>query len=88
MAKDDETKKSHEATIHIDKGKFKVTQERMTGAELRALPAPPIAVTFDVYLEVSGPGADHKVDDGEPIEIKDGMHFFTAPRAITPGRAS
>jgi hypothetical protein len=77
--------KGHDkVTIHIDKDTFQVEQKSMTGAELRGLPAPPIGPERDLFQVV--PGADDvPIADDQSVELKDGMHFFTAPSTITPG---
>lgn len=70
--------------IHIDRDMFKVTATSMTGAQLRALPTPAIGSDRDLYLVVPG-GQDLLVGDDQPIDLKPGTHFVTAPRAVTPG---
>lgn len=77
--------KGHDkVTIHIDKDKFQVEQKSMSGAELRALPAAPIGSDRDLFQVV--PGADDLlIADDRSVELKDGMHFFTAPSTINPG---
>jgi hypothetical protein len=72
-------------TIHIDKEKFKVNDGSMTGAQLRQLPTPAIGADRDLVLVVPGPADDILVGDEQEIELKDGMHFFTAPSTINPG---
>ena len=72
-------------TIHIDKDVFKVERQSMTGAELRRLPTPAIGMERDLFLVVPGPADDIRVENEQEIELKDGMHFFTAPSTITPG---
>lgn len=74
-----------EESIHIDKKLYKVDGPALTGAQLRALPSPPISAEYDLLLEVPG-GEDRLITDGETVELKNGMHFFSAPRNITPGR--
>lgn len=71
-------------SIHIDRQMFKVDQERMTGLALRALPTPPVDETRDLFEVVPG-GLDVLVGDGDVVELKEGMHFVTAPRDVTPG---
>ena len=74
--------------IHIDKKQFRVENSTMTGAQLRALPSPPIGSERDLYEEVPA-GEDVLIGDDQPVELKSGMHFFTTPHSITPGaRAS
>lgn len=75
----------HEFVIHIDDNQFKVSEASLTGAQLRALPMPPIGHDRDLYLEVPG-GEDILIADDQPVALKDGMHFFTTPHHITPGR--
>jgi hypothetical protein len=72
--------------IHIDRAKFKVRKGEMTGAQLRALPDPDVGPEFDLWLEVPG-GEDRKIENGQAVKLKDGMHFFTAPSVINPGRS-
>lgn len=72
--------------IHIDRTKFKVRKGEMTGAQLRALPDPDVGPEFDLWLEVPG-GEDRKIENGQEVKLKDGMHFFTAPSVINPGRS-
>jgi hypothetical protein len=72
-------------TIHIDKDTFQVDEASMTGRELRALPTPPIGPDRDLFEVVPGPGDDLLIGDDQVVELKDGMHFFTAPSTINPG---
>jgi hypothetical protein len=69
--------------IHIDKQMFKV-EGSMTGAQLRALPDPPIGRDRELYRVLPG-GDDQVVGDADLIELHPGEHFVTAPRNITPG---
>jgi hypothetical protein len=70
--------------IKIDRKPYSVKKEKLTGAEIRALPDPDIGAEFDLWLEVPG-GEDRKIEAGEEVKLKDGMHFFTAPSHINPG---
>jgi hypothetical protein len=76
--------KRNEIVIHIDRKMHKVDQATMTGVELRRLSDPSIGADYDLFLEVPG-GEDKLVGDEEMIELKDGMHFFSVQRHITPG---
>lgn len=78
------TAEPHTFPIFIDKKQYKVEARSMTGAELRALPQPPIGQDRDLYQVVPG-GEDHLVKDGERIELKPGMRFISVPSQITPG---
>jgi Multiubiquitin len=79
-------KQPKKIVIHIDRTKFEVEDTEMTGTELRALPEPDIGPEFDLWLEVPG-GEDDRIEADEPVRLKNGIHFFTAPSTINPGRA-
>jgi len=70
--------------IVIDDITYYPGEKRMTGAELRNLPQPPIAADRDLWLDVPGKD-DKRIEPGETIELKDGMVFYTAPSTINPG---
>ena len=74
----------HQFQIQIDRVHYTVTQSTMTGAELRKLPQPSIQADRDVFEVVPG-APDRKVGDSDPISIKNGTRFFTAPAQINPG---
>jgi len=76
--------KKHETTIHVDRHEFKVEQQALLGTELRHLPTPAIGPDYDLYLEVPG-GEDDLIGDDQSVELKNGMHFFSVQRQITPG---
>jgi len=85
MVEDQQEKQHpHEFHIQIDRVHFTVTQEQMTGAELRALPQPPVGPDRDVFEVVPG-HADRKIEIDTRVEIRDGKRFFTAPAQINPG---
>lgn len=72
-------------TIHIDNAVYHLEQDTITGSELRLLSVPPIGDDRDLYLTVPGPDNDIAVTNTYVVTLKSGMHFFTAPRTITPG---
>jgi len=74
-----------EQVIHIDRREFKVPGPTITGAQLRQLPSPPIGPDFDLYEEVPG-GEDKLIEDDTVVELKNGLHFFSVPKTINPGR--
>lgn len=76
----------HEFNIRIDRNHFKVTESVLTGAQLRQLPAPPIGPDRDLFEVVPG-GSDKKIELNEPVTMRDGLRFFTAPAQINPGRS-
>lgn len=81
------TETAHEPSIriHIDRNPYTVHQRHMTGAELRAVPAPPIGDNFDLWLEVRGDEEDQAVPRETTIELKEDMHFYSSPSNISPG---
>lgn len=74
----------HTIPIHIDKQKYLVPEGAMSGAEIRSIPPTPIADRYDLFLEVPG-GEDELIEDGRTVDLRPGMHFFSAPRVISPG---
>jgi hypothetical protein len=73
--------------IQIDRVHYTVSMSKMTGAELRNLPVPPIGPDRDLFEVVPG-GTDRKIADTDVVEITNGKRFFTAPAHINPGRGS
>ncbi len=73
--------------IQIDRVHFEVSQEEMTGAELRQVPDPPIGPERDLFEVIPGQ-ADRKLADADVVEIRNGKRFFTAPGQINPGLRS
>ena len=82
--KDQKDHKEKKFNIQIDRVHYTVTQESMTGAELRRVPNPPIASDRDLFEVVPG-APDRKIGDTDTVEIRDGERFFTAPAHINPG---
>ena len=70
--------------IQIDRTHYTVTQEYMTGLQLRNVPPAPIGPDRDLFEVVPG-GTDKKIEDNEVVQIRDGKRFFTAPAQINPG---
>lgn len=85
MAQEDEHGKHDEHfEIQIDRVTYKVTQQKMTGAELRKVPTPPIGPDRDLFEVIPG-HPDKKIEDNDVVEISNGKRFFTAPAHINPG---
>jgi Multiubiquitin len=76
---------AHRLQIHIDREHFTVESQSLTGAQIRALPSPPIGPERDLYEEVPGPQDDRRIADDDTVQLRNGMHFFTAPGTIAPG---
>jgi len=64
--------------IQIDHQDYKVKLPHMTGTQLRHVPTPPIGPDRDLFEVVPG-GTDRKIGDEEVVEIRNGLHFSTAP---------
>lgn len=71
--------------IRIDRDQFTVEKDALTGSELRALPTPAIGPERDLFEVVPG-GSDKKIEAQSPVEMRNGLRFFTAPAQINPGR--
>jgi Multiubiquitin len=76
--------RQHPYDIKIDRTEFKVKEHFLTGAELRALPNPPIGPDRDLFEVVPG-GSDEKIADAQKVKMRDGLRFFSAPAQINPG---
>ncbi|MCK1745768.1 multiubiquitin domain-containing protein [Bradyrhizobium sp. 139] len=76
--------RQHPYEIKIDRTEFKVKEHFLTGAQLRALPNPPIGPDRDLFEVVPG-GSDEKIADTQKVKMRDGLRFFTAPAQINPG---
>jgi hypothetical protein len=70
--------------IFIDRKEFRAHSDEMTGEQIRHLPNPPIGPDRDLWLDVPG-GHDKLIGNNEVVELRNGMHFFTAPATINPG---
>jgi Multiubiquitin len=81
----DDKGKHKKFEIKIDRDKFEVEGPTITGAQLRALPNPLVGPDRDLFLTAPGPDPDLLIKDDQIVELKEGMHFFTAPANITPG---
>lgn len=71
-------------TIQIDRTQYVLKENRLTGADLRRVPTPPIPPDRDIFQIIPG-RPDKKVEDDDHIQITDGLRFFTAPNTINPG---
>ena len=70
--------------IRIDRSDYTVTQEKLSGEDLRRVPDPPIPKDRDLYQVVPGHD-DLKIKDDDTVHMHDGLRFFTAPNTINPG---
>jgi hypothetical protein len=72
--------------IKIDRTMYRVHESVLTGAQLRALPKPPIGPDRDLFEVVPG-GSDLKIEADTRVEMRNGLRFFTAPAQINPGQS-
>jgi hypothetical protein len=77
-------KPQHEFHIQIDRTHFTVTEEALTGAQLRNLPQPPVTAERELY-QIRPGETDLPIADADSVKMHDGLRFFTAPRQINPG---
>ena len=70
--------------IQIDRVQYEVFREKLSGAELRQVPSPPVPPDRDLFQVVPGHD-DLKIKDDDTVQIHDGLRFFTAPNTINPG---
>lgn len=73
--------------IRIDRTDYVVTQEKLDGEQLRHVPENPIPKDRDLYEVVPGRD-DLKINDDDPVEMHDGLRFYTVPSTINPGMTS
>ena len=71
-------------TIQIDRIQYPWSDEKINGDQLRHLPQPPIPPERDLFQVIPG-RPDLKIKDDDPVEVHDGLRFFTAPNTINPG---
>ncbi len=72
-----------QVTIHIDKKTYK-SQNPTTGTALYTLGT--IQAGYDLFEEIPGRGDDKLIpNDATKIELKNGLHFYTAKQSLNPG---
>ena len=81
----DKDKAQKQITIHVDKKMYKVSDDSMTGTQLRALSSPTISSEYQLKQQVPG-GDDITIEDDQLVELNNGMHFFSIPKNINPGQ--
>lgn len=64
-------------TIEIDGKEYPVSEQTMTGAQLKALAG--IASEYQLFLEQ--PGEDRSVGDNDSIKLNNSMKFYSLPPA-------
>lgn len=76
-----------EIHITIDRQKFALPEQSLTGATLRELAEPDVGPDRDLFLESGADEEDVLIGAADEVHLRNGMHFFTAPASIQPGRA-
>ncbi|NYI43797.1 hypothetical protein BJ993_000877 [Nocardioides aromaticivorans] len=87
-----DTKKAKDSTsgktpIYIDGTKYHPEGDKLTGAQLRLVPSPPVSSDRDLWLDIVDE-LDKLIEDGEVVELENNMRFFTVPRVINPGQGT
>lgn len=73
-----------EVVIHIDKKQYK-SPNPTTGAALYTLGGID-SNKYDLFLEVHGKGDDVLIENNDnPVDLKNGDHFYSAQKNLTPG---
>ena len=62
-------------TIRIDREQYKWPDEKISGAQLRRLPSPPIPPERDLFQVIPG-RPDLKIKDDDTVQVHDGLRFF------------
>ena len=70
--------------IQIDRTRYEVIEDKLSGTQLRQVPSPPIPPERDLFQVIPG-HPDKKIKDDDTVQIYDGLRFFTAPNTINPG---
>jgi len=70
--------------MHIDRKQFTVDRSPLSGTEIRELAG--LTPEVDLYLEERGDDDDRLIADDDSVDLRNGLHFFSTPRHITPGR--
>lgn len=78
---------SGKTPIYIDGTKYHPEGGKLTGAQLRLVPSPPVSTDRDLWLDVVDE-LDKLIEDDEVVELENNMRFFTVPRVINPGQAA
>jgi hypothetical protein len=79
-----QTSPTHRVVVHIDRNQYEVTVDEMSEADLRRLPSPEIGDEYDLWIEQPGQ-EDHRLEQGEVVALRNGMHFTSVQRATNPG---
>jgi len=78
-------KKDRKTPFKIDKKEYKIleSQNPVTGSYLRDLP--PVPEDYDLWLRGLGSEDDRLINLEDNVYVKNGDHFFTSKKVVTPG---
>jgi len=71
--------------IYIDGVKYHPEGDKLTGAQLRLVPSPPVSTDRDLWLDIVDE-LDQLVEDDQVVDLEPNLRFFTVPRVINPGQ--
>jgi hypothetical protein len=74
--------------IKIDGHSFWIEPAPISGADLRALPIPPIGADRQLFQIFAGTQADLMIADDQIVDLENGVEFFSSPLTITAGQGS
>ena len=70
-------KQQHGVVIFIDNKQFKIEEEYLNGAQIKARGGVPS--DYQLFLEQKG--EDRAISDAQSVKLENGMHFFAVPPA-------
>lgn len=69
-------------TVHIDHKPYQHAATSVTPADIRRIAQPQIDEDRQIWLDILD-DLDQILNEGEPLQLRDGMHFFSDLPAIT-----
>lgn len=77
-----EAKKPPLVTIYIDRESYRHAATPVTPAQIRRIAKPPVAEDKQIWLDILD-DLDQVLNEGEPIQLREDMHFFSELPEIT-----
>ncbi|HEY8748925.1 MAG TPA: multiubiquitin domain-containing protein [Tepidisphaeraceae bacterium] len=65
--------------IHVDGVRIEVTEQNLTGAQIKAKAGKD--PQYQLFLEEKGNAPDQLIADNQTVKIQNGLHFYTVPPA-------